>query len=93
MIAHTSNLEHPIVRWENPFKPAIMGHGIQWHDDEIGVAGCLMSLVNAVRNDTAPTYGAEQARLDQEIILAIQKSAKGNGIPVRLPLDISEDET
>lgn len=93
MIAHTGNLEHPIVRWENPFKPAIMGHGIQWHDDEIGVAGCLMSLVNAVRNDTAPTYGAEQARLDQEIILAIQKSAKGNGIPVRLPLDISEDET
>lgn len=93
MIAHTGNLEHPIVRWENPFKPAIMGHGIQWHDDEIGVAGCLMSLVNAVRNDIAPTYGAEQARLDQEIILAIQKSAKGNGIPVRLPLDISEDET
>jgi len=92
MIAHTGNPEQPIVRWENPFKPAIKGHGIQWHDDEIGVAGCLMSLVNAVRNDTAPTYGAEQARLDQEIILAIQKSAKGNGIPVSLPLDISEDE-
>jgi predicted dehydrogenase len=92
MIAHTGNPEQPIVRWENPFKPAIKGHGIQWHDDEIGVAGCLMSLVNAVRNDTAPTYGAEQARLDQDIILAIQKSAKGNGIPVSLPLDISEDE-
>ena len=92
MIAHTGNPEHPTVRWENPFKTAIKGHGIQWHDDEIGVAGCLMSLVNAVRNDTVPTYGAEQARLDQEIILAIQKSAKGNGIPVRLPLDTSEDE-
>jgi hypothetical protein len=51
-----------------------------------------MSLVNAVRNDTSPTYGADQARLDQEIILAIQKSAKGNGIPVKLPLDVSEDE-
>jgi predicted dehydrogenase len=93
MIAHTGNLEHPIVCWENPFKPAIMGHGAQWHDDEIGVAGCLMSLVNALQNDTAPTYGAEQARLDQEIVLAIQKSAKGNGIPVNFPLEISEDET
>ena len=92
MIAHTGNLDYPIVRWENPFKPAIMGHGAQWHDDEIGVAGCLMSLVDAVRNDTAPTYGAEQARLDQEIILAIQMSAKGDGIPVRLPLDMSDDE-
>jgi hypothetical protein len=92
MIAHTGNPEHPVVRWENPFRPPIQGHGIQWHDDEIGVAGCLMSLVNAVRNDTFPTYGADQARLDQEIILAIQKSAKGNGIPVKLPLDVSEDE-
>ncbi len=92
MIAHTGNPEQSIVRWENPFKPAIMGHGTQWHDDEIGVASCLMSLVNALRNDTAPTYGAEQARLDQEIVLAIQKSAKGNGIPVSLPLNISGDE-
>jgi predicted dehydrogenase len=92
LIAHTGNPEHPVIRWENPFKPAIQGHGIQWHDDEIGVAGCLMSLVNAVRNSTAPTYGAEQARLDQEIILALQRSAKGKGIPVKLPLDISEEE-
>ncbi|MGZ6346527.1 MAG: Gfo/Idh/MocA family protein [Anaerolineales bacterium] len=92
MIAHTGNPEHPIIHWENPFKPAVMGHAIQWHDDEIGVASCLMSLVNAVRNDTAPTYGAEQARLDQEIVLAIQKSAKGNCIPGRLPLDMSEGE-
>ncbi len=92
MIAHTGNPEQPVVCWENPFKPAVQGHGVQWHDDEIGVAGCLMSLVNAVRNDTAPTYGAEQARLDQEIILAIRKSAKGNGFPVRFPLDASEEE-
>jgi predicted dehydrogenase len=92
MIAHTGNLEYPIVRWENPFKPAIMGNGAQWHDDEIGVAGCLMSLVEAVRNDTTPSYGAEQARLDQEIVLAIQKSAKEDGMPVRLPLNNSDDE-
>jgi len=86
MVAHTGNPELPVIRWENPFKPAIMGHGNQWHDDEIGVAGCLMSLVNAVRNDTNPSYGAEQARLDQELILAILKSAERNGVPVEIPL-------
>ena len=92
MIAHTGDPEIPVVRWENPFKPVIQGHGSQWHDDEIGVAGCLMSLVNAVRNDAAPTYGTEQARLDQEIVLAIQLSAKRNGFPVRFPLDASEGD-
>ena len=60
---------------------------MQWHDDEIGVAGCLMSLVNAVRDDTEPTYGPLQARLDQEIILAIRQSSLEGGRPVQLPLD------
>ena len=92
MVAHTGDLSKPVVRWENPFRPVIKGHGVQWHDDEIGVAGCLMSLVNAVRNDTAPTYGAEQARLDQEIILAIRKSANENGNPVNLPLPVTDDK-
>ena len=72
--------EGPIV-WENPF-PA----GLQWHDDEIGVAGCLMSLVRAVREDGEPTYGAAQARLDQELILAIRASAEQGGGAVTLPL-------
>ncbi len=90
MVAYTGDPEKPVVRWENPFRPKIKGHGVQWHDDEIGVAGCLMSLVNAVRNDTVPSYGAEQARLDQEIVLAIQKSASDNGNPVRLPLPVNE---
>lgn len=86
MVAHTGDPEMPVVSWENPLKPVIMGHGNQWHDDEIGVAGCLMSLVNAVCKHTAPSYGPYQARLDQEIILAIRKSAEANGMPVDLPL-------
>ncbi len=90
LIAHTGDPKCPTVRWDNPCKPAIQGHGKQWHDDEIGVAGCLLSLVNAIRNDTNPTYGADQARLDQEIILAIQKSARENGNPVLFPLDVNE---
>lgn len=87
VVAHTGDPQQPMVRWDNPFRPAAKGHGVQWHDDEIGVASCLMSLVNAVRNNTQPTYGPLQARLDQEIILAIRQSALEGGRPVRLPLD------
>ena len=89
MVAHTGDPDQPTITWENPFRPAPaqQGHGPQGHDDEIGVAGCLLSLVNAVRNDTAPTYGALQARLDQELILAIRQSSAESGRPISLPLD------
>ena len=87
MVAHTGDSQRPSVVWENPFRPIHQGHGRQWHDDEIGVAGCLLSLVNAVRQGSEPTYGAQQARLDQEIILAIRQSAAEGGKPVILPLD------
>lgn len=86
ILAHTGDADLPIVRWDNPFRPAEKGHGVQWHDDEIGVAGCLMSLVKAVRDDTEPTYGPLQARLDQEIILAIRQSSLEGGRPIQLPL-------
>jgi hypothetical protein len=46
-----------------------------------------MSLVNAIRNDTEPSYGPRQARLDQEIILAIRYSSLRGGEPIDLPLD------
>jgi predicted dehydrogenase len=87
MVAHTGDQEQPIIIWDNPFRPARQGHGAQWHDDEIGVAGCLLSLVNAVRHNTEPTYGPHQARLDQELTLAIRYSARQGGQPVSLPLD------
>lgn len=84
--AHTTSSDCPTVAWENPFRPTKQGHGVQWHDDEIGVAGCLLSLVNAVRNNTQPTYGPHQARLDQELILAIRQSAQQGGLPISIPL-------
>jgi predicted dehydrogenase len=87
MVAHTGDPELPIVRWDNPFRPAVRGHGRQWHDDEIGVAGCLLSLVDAVRDESEPSYGPHQARLDQELILAIRTSSMQGGEPVELPLD------
>lgn len=87
MVAHTGDPDQPIVRWDNPFQPTKPGHGLQWHDDEIGVAGCLMSLVNAVRNNTDPSYGPQQARLDQEIVIAIRQSSADGGRPVGLPIN------
>jgi predicted dehydrogenase len=87
MVAHTGDAHIPTVTWENPFKPAQPGRGPQWHDDEIGVAGCMLSLFDAVRSGGEPTYGALQARLDQEIILAIRQSALESGRPIPLPLD------
>jgi len=87
MVAHTGDKDLPIVQWDNPFRPDVQGHGAQWHDDEIGVAGCLLSLVNAVRKGTDPTYGPHHGRLDQELILAIRISAMAGGVPVPLPLD------
>jgi predicted dehydrogenase len=93
IVAHAGDPEMPIIRWENPFRSNQRGRGVQWHDDEIGVASCLMSLVDAVRRDTQPTYGPQQARLDQEIILAIRQSAMQGGKPVTLPIDPSEQVT
>lgn len=87
LVAHTGDPDLPIVIWENPFRPMVKGHGVQWHDDEIGVAGCLLSLVEAVRTGGAPSYGAQQARLDQELTLAIRMSSQLGGAPVALPLD------
>jgi predicted dehydrogenase len=89
MVAHTCDPQQPTITWENPFRVARQGHGMQWHDDEIGVAGCLKSLVDAVRTGGEPTYGAYQARLDQELILAIQQSSR-EGRPIQLPLDPSQ---
>jgi predicted dehydrogenase len=82
--AHNPDPDLPSVAWENPFRPTRQGHGQQWHDDEIGVASCLLSLVNALRTGAQPTYGPLQARLDQELILAIQQSSAEGGKPGKI---------
>lgn len=71
-----------VVRWENPFAKLPVGQNPGWNDDEIAVALCLKSLVDAIREGTEVNYGAHQALLDQQISLAIDESAKKNGLPV-----------
>jgi predicted dehydrogenase len=87
IVAHTGDQDLPIVHWNNPFFESMQDRGYQWHDDEIGVASCLKSLIDAVNLDELPTYGPEQARLDQELILAIRQSAMEGGQSIQLPLD------
>ncbi len=84
MVAHTGQPDLPIVRWDNPFLREAPGTTPHWHDDEIGVAGCIKSLVDAVRTQTPPSYGALQGRLDQALILALRQSAEQGGQPVEL---------
>jgi predicted dehydrogenase len=84
--ALTGNPDLPIVEWHNPFAQREAGWNPEWHDDEIGVAGCIQSLVDAIRSGSSPGYGALQARVDQEIILAIRESARQDNTPVTLPL-------
>jgi predicted dehydrogenase len=86
MVAHTGDRDQPIVRWDNPLLQEQPGLTPELHDDEIAVGSCILSLMNALRDNEEPSYGAEQGRLDQEIILAIRESSK-LGQPVTLPLD------
>ena len=71
----------PEVVWENPLQNYPLS------DSEITVASELMSLVNAVRNDTEPEYGAYNGRKDQEIDVAMARSWANNGAPVTFPFE------
>ncbi len=75
LVAYTK----PEVEWRNPFRSYDLG------DDWIAAADCVMSLVRAIREDHEPDYGAEQARLDQQVVLAMEQSARLGGLPVALP--------
>ncbi len=77
LVARTS----PEIVWRNPFRAYYMD------DEMIAVADCLMSLVRAIREDRPPEYGAQQARVDQEVVRAMRESARHGGAPVGLPLD------
>ncbi len=47
--ALTGDPDLPVVEWRNPFAQHEEGWNPEWHDDEIGVAGCIQSLVDAIR--------------------------------------------
>ena len=72
----------PPIVWENPYRALPIGAGA----DEIGRADILAGMCRAILDDTAPPYGATNARLDQEVLIALRESARRDGAPVDLPL-------
>lgn len=79
----TLELPDQTVAWENPYADWGIGEN---NGTGIDMADQLMSIANAVLNDTEPTYGAAQGRLDQEMSLAASESASLNKQSLNFPL-------
>lgn len=61
--------------------------------DELALADAWISLYNAIVNGGPLTYGAENARMDLELLMAIRDSETRGGVKVDLPLrGITEHE-
>jgi len=74
----------PEVVWKNPLS--------KYPLRDLSVASEIISIANAVRNDTEPEYGALNGRIDREVDLAIFQSAGNNNQPVELPLPVERPE-
>ncbi|MGD9495302.1 MAG: Gfo/Idh/MocA family protein [Armatimonadota bacterium] len=74
------NTDPPVV-WENPYAK----YGI-WEDDAVSKATYLESIYRAVVEGEPLVYGAENARRDMELWIAIRESAWRGNVWVELPL-------
>ncbi|MCS5609160.1 MAG: Gfo/Idh/MocA family oxidoreductase [Candidatus Poribacteria bacterium] len=76
------------VQWDNPLKNCPLSEG------QVAVADELLSIANAVIQDTDPEYGAIRARQDQEMNIAMNESAQRNRETVSFPITtLTETET
>jgi len=71
----------PEVVWENPLR------NYPLNDGQISVASEIMSIVNAVRNNTEPEYGPYNGRKDREIDVGMMRSWSNNSQPVTFPFE------
>lgn len=81
-LVQVSVVTDPPIVWTNPYRQLLIGAGA----DEIGRADILLGMLDAIRNQTDPPYGAARARNDQEVLLALRESASQDGAWVELPL-------
>ena len=80
-------LPEQTVTWENPLKHYPLSEG------QIAVADELLSIANAILNDTEPEYGARLARQDQEMNIAMSESGKRSRETLAFPLtELTETE-
>jgi hypothetical protein len=71
-------------RWDNLLCAMQRSFGVAWNDDQSSAAACLVDFIAAVRHGTPLTYGPINAKLDQEICVAIRQS-KGAALCLPLP--------
>ncbi len=71
----------PPLVWENPYRR----YGLAAPDD-VARADVLAGMYMAITQATEPAYGGQQARLDQEVLLALRESARLNSTWIDLPL-------
>ncbi|HVA89094.1 MAG TPA: hypothetical protein VNL71_04555, partial [Chloroflexota bacterium] len=71
----------PPVAWENPYRR----YGLTAPDD-VARADVLAGMHTAITRNQEPAYGAQQARTDQEVLLALRESARLGSIWIDLPL-------
>lgn len=70
------------ITWKNPLSK------YPFNDGQLSVASEIMSIADAHRYNKEPEYGALNGRIDQEVSLAMDRSAKNNNSPVDLPLPV-----
>jgi predicted dehydrogenase len=76
----------PPVTWENPFT--------HYGAAEDALLDMLTAMHRAVTENVEPGYGAENARRDLELLIALRESALLGSQPVTLPLrDLTQHET
>ncbi len=71
----------PDLVWENPFvryKPS--------DADDVARMDQLIGIYRAATEEIEPEYGAQSARKDMEVLLAVSESAMLGGQPIDLPL-------
>ena len=71
------------IVWQNPYAHLGIGEN---NGRGVDMADQFMSIANAVLDDIDPTYGVQEARLDQEMSLAASESALMNMQPLAFPL-------
>ncbi len=71
----------PPLVWENPYRR----YGLAVAD-EVARADVLAGMHAAITQGTEPPYGAQQARTDQELLLALRESARLGSTWITLPL-------
>jgi predicted dehydrogenase len=72
----------PPVVWENPYRE----YALPPNAGDVALADQLFSMYHAVVEGRPVQYGAQNARRDQEILIALRESASTGNRPIGLPL-------